>query len=65
LSSSTVAAALVDSDHVRHAGKDAETLHDGGFDRPAVAAVRRMEGEHVWRPAQPQVLKDGALDGLL
>jgi hypothetical protein len=55
----------VDSDHVRHAGKDAETLHDGGFDRPAVAAVRRMEGEHVWRPAQPQVLKDGALDGLL
>jgi hypothetical protein len=57
-----VAAAVVDGDHVGHAGDDAEILHDRGLDRLAIAAIRDVKGNDTRRSAGAQVLKDGALD---
>src|SRR5262249_6325002 len=58
-------AAVVDRDDVRHAGDDAETLHDRGLDRLAIAAVCWMECEYTWRAADTEMDEHGALNGLL
>src|SRR5262249_16825736 len=57
-----VAAAFVGHDHVGHAGDDAETLHDRGLDRLAIAAIRDVKRKGTRRSAGAQVLENGALD---
>src|SRR5262245_8543279 len=59
------AAAVVDRDHVRNAGLDAEALQDRRLDRLAIAAVGGMEGEHPGSAARAQVLKHCLLNRLL
>src|SRR5262249_1532357 len=59
------AAAVVDRDHVRNAGLDAEALQDRRLDRLAIAAVGGMEGEHPGSAASAQVLKHCPLNRLL
>ena len=57
------AATLVDGEHVRRAGDDAEALQDRGLDRLAIAAVGGMEGEDARCASRAQVLEDSALNG--
>src|SRR5262249_44912609 len=59
------AAAVMNRDDIGHAGLDAETLHDRGLDRPAIAAVCWMERKDTRRSAGAQMLKKSALDGRL
>src|SRR5262249_35002397 len=58
-------APVVDGDHVRHAGDDAEALHDRGLDGLAITPVGRMESEHAGSAAGAEMLKNTALNSCL
>src|SRR5262249_4934085 len=51
----------VDDDDVGRSGDDAEPFHDRGLDWPAIATVRRVEGEEARRTTGAQVLEYGTL----
>src|SRR5262249_1649237 len=55
------AAAVVDGEHVRNAGLDAESLQDRRLDRLALTPVGRMEGEDTRRATSAQMREHRAL----